>query len=139
MLLVMSPSWARLGSARIQLELEASQLGSARKNFESARGAKKFNYRAGFDAFFILISFKLNILNFIKVNLNLMYIKFKKSCNNLHKTMKINGILKKYVDFVNNSSSDSARFLEIASSARLSSETCQLGSARKIPARMHHY
>ena len=28
--LVMPPSWARLGSARIQLELEAFQLGSAR-------------------------------------------------------------------------------------------------------------
>ena len=51
-ILVLHPSSAQLGSARIQLELEASQLGSARKNFESARGAKKLNYRAGFEAFF---------------------------------------------------------------------------------------
>ena len=36
----MHPSSARLGSARIQLELEAFQLGSAREIFEPARLAK---------------------------------------------------------------------------------------------------
>ena len=41
---VMHPSSARLGSARIQLELEVFQLGSAREIFEPARLANLGSY-----------------------------------------------------------------------------------------------
>ena len=44
--LVMHPSSAQLGSARIQLELEVFQLGSAREIFEPARLAKIGHIRA---------------------------------------------------------------------------------------------
>ena len=40
----MHPSSARLGSARIQLELEGFQLGSAREIFEAARLEKFGSY-----------------------------------------------------------------------------------------------
>ena len=40
----MPPSWARLGSARIQLELEGFQLGLAHEIFEPARLANLGSY-----------------------------------------------------------------------------------------------
>ena len=131
---MLHPSSAELGSALIQLELEASQLGSARRKFESARVAKNFTIKVVGYFFFLLSCFRSNKVNLFKTNLNLMCHIVKKRCNYLHKTVKINGIIQIYDSFANNFSSDSARVLEIASSARLSSETCQLGSARKIPA-----
>ena len=66
------PSSARLGSARIQLELEASQLGSARKKFESARVAKNLTIELVGYLFFLLSSFRSNKVNLFKTNLNLM-------------------------------------------------------------------
>ena len=42
----MHPSSARLGSARIQLELEVFQLGSAREIFEPARFEKFGSYES---------------------------------------------------------------------------------------------
>ena len=69
-------------------------------------------------------------MNFFKTNFNLMCHIVKKRCNHLHKTVKINGIIEKYDSFVNNSSSDSARVLEIASSARLGSAWKPASSAR---------
>ena len=73
--LVLHPSSARLGSARIQLELEASQLSSAwlARILSQLVVQKSSIIELVLMPFFLLISFKLNILNFIKVNLNLMY------------------------------------------------------------------
>ena len=59
-------------SARIQLELEASQLGSARRNFESARVEKNLTIELVGYFFFLLSSFRSNKVNLFKTNLNLM-------------------------------------------------------------------
>ena len=65
-------------------------------------------------------------MNFLKGKLKFDESNCKEIDDNSLKGVNLSKIIKRYLSFVKKSSLDSARFLMTASSARLSSETCQL-------------